>query len=824
MKKFLTTSVSLFALSLSPVMAQSFSDAGTDYTNTTAEFWTEDQANDLVAMPDSFACIIKNSRGDLLPNGTWEALIDEEECFGGEGDDDGGANGSGGSTNQQASNQTEYARVKMVSERASNDVDQEITAFFESTDGGNYIASVDMNAGPSDNNPLGEWYFAFFNAGTDDAPVTVDNADNYGFVNIEENADGDVIVSAADVYDDGSFSETQASIVKYDGTNVAFAGLIDENNVGNLLAGKTNDDYYYRVQFNNVNTDGIKSGDITALGGLLTAGTTEACYERGNEWESVNRYALFNEDGSIVSMTGGFGFETTGDNPVRGYLGNWGVWLDSESVLFTPTNSSADIESYVADSDDPVSRSLNWAAGELFRVEKLTEPLANGAQFQTWRFDNQTFSFDEVYATYDSTDNEFDYTLVSNQSSGIVGTLSASAAVSAPWEAEFWSNEKQTMVRWDAQAVLDDADADQIIFTQTISVSAEDDFLDDSSLPTFKNVESNAPNGSMPLSYSDYSNDSGAGFDGTSDDETYILSGANPGTGLEARTLYLESGDAAGLDTNDDPVRFDFAMTMDYQNCSNSSCMGRYTPFTSGASAADYTSYNWPQKSVRLYDVSDADCSSDINDADCTHYEWRFGANTWDNSILAFNADNTLVTVSPPKRFSYTHAEANERNGTRTLTLQDDGGYGLTENSDNDFEVDQSTFDGNKFVMEYDGTSLHGLPATFDMTSGDWGAFVSLVNLADGTQLTDSTGSNYRVKATEVSQTFQTAPLSDCATAGVTFTDPTSLGISFDEIPDIEDETTYPRPTEAWSDAPADDALTCTVTHGDPGNCSVAAE
>ena len=821
MKKLLTTSVSLLALSLSPVWAQSFSDAGTDYTNLEAEFWTEDAANDLVDMPDTFACIIKNSRGDLLPNGSWEALIDEDECFGGEGDS-GGANGSGGGDNQQ-NTATQYARVKMVSERLTNESNQNLTAFFESVDGGNYIANVDMRAAPSDNNPLGEWYFAFFNAGDEDNRIDdPDNSNNYGFVNIDENDAGDVIVSSADVYSESGFSATKASIVKYDGENVAFAGLLDENNTGSVLAGKTNDTHYYRVQFNNVNTTGIKSGDLTALASLLTAQTDEACYARGNEWETVNRYELFNEDGSAVNMTGGFGFETTGDSPVRGYLGNWGVWLDSESPIFSPDSPTAEIESFTAESDDPITRELNWAGGTLYRVEKLTEALADGTQFQTWRFDNGTFNFEEVYATYDATDNEFDYTSVANPSSGVVGTLSASAALASPWDAEFWSNEKQAMVRWDAAAAQADG-TDQIVFTQTIDVSSAAEFLDDDSLPTFKNVDSGAPSQNMPVTYSNYTGNSGSSdFNGNSDTQTYILSGANPGAGLEARTLYLESGNTAGLDTNDDPVRFDFAMTMDSYNCSDQSCMGRYANFTSGATPADYLGYNWPYKSVRLYDTSDADCTTDINDADCTHYEWRFGANTWDNSILAFETNGDLVTVSPPKRFSYTHASGNERNGSKTLVLQDSGGFDLTANGDGDYPVTNATFDGNKFLLEYDGTSLHGLPATFDMSSSDWGAYISLVNLADGTQLTDSAGDNYRVKASEISQTFTSLPISDCTTAGVTFTDPATLGISFDEIPDIEDETAYPRPDEVWADAPADDALICTVTHGDPGNCSTS--
>ena len=531
---------------------------------------------------------------------------------------------------------------------------------------------------------------------------------------------------------------------------------------------------------------------------------------------------MFTDEGEAVNFTGGFGFETTGDNPVRGYYGNWGVWLDTESAVFSPSNAEVAIQSFTAGSDAPVARSLNWSGGALYRVENLTEPLEDGFEFMTFYADWDTFTFTEVNARYSTTDHKFVYHSIEDDS--VVGELTAQDAQQNPWEAEFWSNEKMEMVRWDYAAALLDTPVDQIVFTQTTNVADLDEFLGNENLPVFKNVESGAPNANYPLSYSTFNGEDTNFKNGDTDTQTYILSGSNPGGDFEARALYLQTGtDNTALDAGDTPVRFDFSMSFNSWDCTDPMCMGRYTPFADGAATADYTDWKWPYETVRLYNTADTNCQSDINDSQCVHYEWRYGANVWDNSILVFENSN-IVRVSKPIRFSYDHVAANERNGDSSFTLQDDGGFAVDTvvgNGSTTYSVSADTFDNTTFLLEYDGTSLHGLPMTFDMSGDDWGKMVALVNLEDGTQLQANDGTFYRVKATEISQSFNPVDEQDCVDAGVAFSNPTELGISFDDVPDIENQTEYPRPTELLADAPSDDALVCTVTHGDPGNCDV---
>jgi hypothetical protein len=68
------------ALLPSQGMTQAYAASGTDYTKAASETWTEDAMNDFLRMANSFACVTKNSRMDLLPNASYEALISEVQC------------------------------------------------------------------------------------------------------------------------------------------------------------------------------------------------------------------------------------------------------------------------------------------------------------------------------------------------------------------------------------------------------------------------------------------------------------------------------------------------------------------------------------------------------------------------------------------------------------------------------------------------------------------------------------------------------------------------------------------------------------------------
>ena len=790
MRKLISVAASFALLSLNHSLAQSFNDDGTAYSTAGVEIWTEDEANQLVEMPSSFACIIKNTRGDVLPNASWEALIDEEDCGLADADD-------------RAA--TQYARGVFTSTRADNSSPQSVTGWFESLNGFKFLADVEISAPPSDDNPAGEWTFSYYNSGEDGSVGPSDSLD-IGFVDVAEADDGAVTITTATSYvvrggpNEGTVEE-DAALIKYNADDtVSFIGLRDYDG-GQAVAGKANDDFYYRVNFsgNGINIDGIKSGDLAALQALQNSQpSSTACFQRNNPWQSVNRYDLFTEAGARVELNGGFGFETgeSGDGS-NGYMGNWGVWMDTENSLFSPTTNSIAIRADVSGEDERVSRTLEWAPGKLYRLETVMEPLLNGTTYRTWAPNNDDWA--EVDAVYNANLSLFDLTKVSDGSDH--GVINADDAQDNPWLARFWSPEKQTEILW----AFGETNPNQITFEKRADLSKDATILANGI--TLAALYDGGPDTGLPIAAASSARDN---FMQGSADDTYILTSRAPSDGFEARTLYIDNDGVAGLTSNDDPVRYDFSASLsmagqNYQSYSDQNDSGEFTGF-------------WPYESFKLYVPGATGCNTPSSD-DCTKYEWSFGAMEWDHSIIAAEEGGELVQIDPPIFFEYTHDAANERNGDQSFSfssIDENNPAAHTITNESSFLISDDTFDERNYYLEYDGNSIHGLP-NIVIGDADYGHWVSLINLQDGTQLTAEDDTTYRVKAVEVSESLvELDNPADCP-ADIVFTDASTLGIGITDIPDVDDGN---LPTALWSEIPSDETLVCTVTHGDAGNCS----
>jgi len=759
-----------------------YNDAGTDYSNAGVEEWTEDSANELISLVNSFACIIRNSRGDLAEhvNGSWQALIDEAACGLAEDNSQGGKS---------------LAKVMLNSSRASDSSPQEVTAWFLSSSSDRYIANITMTSDAETLPPFGEWYFSFYKerdgANGSSVDLTLDNlstADN-GFTNIYQSGD-DIKIDIAERFLDTSYSQTQGAnftIVNGDADTVKFLGKSTTVSGGGSptitgTVGQTNANYYYKAT---VNSAGVVDT------------STDQCLSRGTKWANNFDYKIYNAStGAAISLNAGFGFETAAGT--RGYIGSWGTWFDNDADPFSPSSPSVS----ATKNSDSTSVSFYWSPGKLSSLTEVTEALSDGDSFR-WQ---------SYFATWDAANSRFDLV---DEGGTSQGTLSGSDVVTNPWKGYMWSDLKRTGVRWTGTG------STNISFYVRSYVDATSS-LSSATSTTFYCVESECPGSTSgganytKMSYNDFVAQGTDGFMNGSTNDLYFYTGKTPGGNYEPFTMYHDTDDSGALSTSDTPIRFDFKVS----NQGN-----EYTLY-SDDSTGSFSTNNWPQKGFNFILKSEVDssvCSLGSPDA-CTDYEWETGAYQWQHYVMMYDSSDTGTKLDEPIKFNYTFADTSDVNNALG-----DSGSGLTFTTTSDYNpvkslctlssgtytcpnIKPDDLDGRKFLLEYDGENLQGLPGV-DAQGANNTMWLKLINLADGTTLTDTEGNSYVTKSTAVGYSFTSANMSNCA--DIDFTNVSEIGLSMDDVPDLADNDTYPRPIDVdWSDIVTADSTSCDVVQG----------
>ena len=156
-------------------------------------------------------------------------------------------------------------------------------------------------------------------------------------------------------------------------------------------------------------------------------------------------------------------------------------------------------------------------------------------------------------------------------------------------------------------------------------------------------------------------------------------------------------------------------------------------------------------------------------------------------------------------------------------------------------EFAPNDLDGKTYQLIYNGDWLEGLPFTF-ADDGGYGMYIRLINLADGTTVTDGT-TEYVVKAVALSESIRDANMTECTSRNLDFAaDSQSVeavkqsfaGIGFDvdellpfdiENPDfnsvissVDDYGGLPE-FEWKQDFEGAANPVCTITHGDNSGC-----
>jgi hypothetical protein len=812
MKNFFYLATSVSAISIACAAHADFDDSGTDYSVALAaqEKWAEDAANQFISMPNSFACIIANSGAEVNANGNWTSLIDEVACGLAEGDAQ-----SGGVT---------YSRSAMTSSRASAWSPQEVTAFFNSQGEARYIADVTLNKSASETPPFGEWYFSFYNAGQYDentetwSNLTKETSQEVGYVDISQSGDDVQILVAQEMemeetigtpggnLDAIIINDVYAKVLFVDGSsdNTKFVGELTnqilrasdraDTGFGNSIgyAGATSADYYFRQE---IDTNGLVAN-------------TEACFDRNAEFKVTHDAALYNfETGAKVELSGGFGFQTSDDK--RGYLGSWGVWIDGGDTVFTKNNTEVEVTD-----DDGASYTIKWAPGKLEQRSFTEEALSNGDTFKFWYWQNG----EEVTAVWDAANSRFTLT----------GDNTNTTMASTQWDEWMWSDVKRTSVKWSGGTSVYIENRKDLTFSSTFADATSTKFY--SKDEYLQHTDASA----LPYTLADFANNGGSAWwdDDTNNGgtngarQTYFLTGSNPGGSLEPHTLYLDDGNDT-LSSDDAPVRFDFGLN-DSQSVA--------TAYDTNGTQSDYTAPAgwWPGSDVTLILASDADSTGgtcDLSGGDisgCTNYRWQFGAMPWDHSKAAYDADGALVALDDPIMVEYTYASTDDRNNGMTIDIMTNDEYNplkgcVTNGDDVDVcsNVTPSDYNDAKFLIEFDGQDVHGLPGMevcTDSACEGMSYWMRLVNLKDGTKLTDTKGNDYVYLAGAVATTMKSTATANCS--AIAFTSLDDLGLTTDDLPDdiVRTGTDYPLPSSVFSDAPTTSA--CTVTMGDTSNCS----
>jgi hypothetical protein len=757
-----------------------YNDAGTDYSNAGVEEWTEDSANELISLANSFACIIKNSRGDRAEhvNGSWQALIDEAAC---------------GLASDNSQGGKSIAKTMLTSSRASDSSPQEVTAWFLSSNSDRYIANVTVTSDAETLPPFGAWYFSFYRerAGASGASVdlTLGNlgtTDN-GFTNIYQSGD-DIKLDISEIYTETGMSQTQAAtftILNGDTDTVKFLGKSTVVTGGGTTitgtVGQTDANYYYKATVN-------------SAGAVDTS--TDQCLSRGTKWANNFDYKLYNAStGAAVSLNAGYGFETAAGT--RGYLGSWGTWFDNDANPFSPSAASVS----ATKNSDASSITFYWSPGKLSSLTEVTEALSDGDSFR-WQ---------SYYATWDAANSRFDLV---DENGTSQGTLSGSDVVTNPWKGYMWSDLKRTEVRWTGTGSTN-------ISFYVKSYKDATSSLSSATSTTFYCVESECPGSTSgganytKMSYTDFVAQGTDGFMQGSTNDLYFYTGKTPGGSYEPFTMYHDTDDSADLSTSDTPIRFDFKV----------SNQGEYTLYPDG-STGSFSTNNWPSKGFNFIlksQVDDSTCSLGSPGA-CTNYEWKTGAYPWHHSVMIYDSSDTGVKLDEPIQFNYTFADTSDVNNALG-----DSGSGLTFTTTSDYnpvkslctlssgtytcsDITPDDLDGRKFLLEYDGENLQGLPGV-DAQGANNTMWLKLVNLADGTTLTDTAGNSYVTKATAVGYSFTSTNMSNCS--DIDFTNVSEIGLSMDDVPDITDNDTYPRPIDVdWSDIVTADSTSCDVVQG----------
>ena len=338
--------------SLAAVNNAAYNSTGTDYTNAKAEIYIDaGEWQEPLTMGDFLICIMNGTGADLIPNGTYKALLNMTQC-----------------DNEQSSTQvgkkTSFAEATVVSSRASNTSPQIIKSYIidtydenddgDTTDAGetmNIVTEVSITESASASNPYGLFTF--------DWNQTNNPSGEYmrGSLAITDDSSTQVGMSmiAQSKEDDGQDNLWAKGLLNKDGSGgkMQVDMQIDKNNDEDFL--DSGEIVNFKINFNathaHIDTDGT-----AVCKNLTEASMTSYVYN----------YNLYNSTtGALKDITAGLEFlhGNGTSSTLRGHAGSYVNGSGAVKHWIWTEDGSAPTTIY-KEGDTSVSYSVAWASGQ----------------------------------------------------------------------------------------------------------------------------------------------------------------------------------------------------------------------------------------------------------------------------------------------------------------------------------------------------------------------------------------------------------------------------------------------------------------------------
>ena len=343
---------SAVSASLAAVNNAAFNSTGTDYTNAKAEIYIDGgEWQEPLNMADFLICIMNGTGANLIPNGTYKALINMTQC-----------DNAQGST--QAGKKTKFSDATVVSSRASNTSTQNIKTYIidgmdrnndgDITDAGetmNIVVEVAITEAATAANPYGLFTFDWNQTNNPSGEFM------RGSIAITNDSSTQVGMSMLAQGKDSSFEDSlwAKGLLNKDGSGgkMKVKMFIDENNDGDFL--DSDETLTFKVNFNathaNIDTDGT-----AVCKNLTEASMTSYVYN----------YNLYNSTtGALKDITAGLEFLHGNGifSTLRGYAGSYVNGSGAVKHWIWTEDGSAPTTIY-KESDTSVSYSIAWASGQ----------------------------------------------------------------------------------------------------------------------------------------------------------------------------------------------------------------------------------------------------------------------------------------------------------------------------------------------------------------------------------------------------------------------------------------------------------------------------